>query len=64
MKPDLKIYELVCSSMNVLPQEVIFIDDLKENIQGAVDAGMNGIIFRNVLQLQTDIADIMGKKST
>ncbi|MFZ4619833.1 MAG: HAD family hydrolase [Bacteroidota bacterium] len=64
MKPDRKIYEHVCSTMNVLPQEVLFIDDLAENISGAVNIGMKGIIFRDVQQLQTDFSDLMKKKNT
>ncbi len=48
MKPSPIVYEKVCESMNVEPHEVIFIDDLKENIDGAITAGMNGIVFRDV----------------
>ncbi len=64
MKPDRKIYELVCSAMNVQPHDVLFIDDLAENISGALDAGMHGIIFRDIQQLQTDFSDLMKKKNT
>ncbi len=58
MKPDRKIYDAVCTSMNVRSQEILFIDDLVENVRGAVDAGMNGIVFRDVEQLQTDFSGL------
>ncbi len=52
MKPSRIVYEKVCESMNVEPHEVIFIDDLKENIDGAITAGMKGIVFTNVEQVK------------
>ena len=54
MKPDSIVYEKVCASLNVQPQEVLFIDDLKENVDGAIVAGMKGIIFTNTRQLESD----------
>ncbi len=45
MKPEKIVYEKVCASLNVQPHEVLFIDDLKENVDGAVEAGMKGIEF-------------------
>ncbi len=52
MKPSPIVYEQVCVLMNVKPQEVIFIDDLKENIEGAIALGMKGITFNNVNQIK------------
>lgn len=45
MKPEKIVYEKVCASLNVQPHEVLFIDDLKENVEGAIKAGMKGIVF-------------------
>jgi FMN phosphatase YigB (HAD superfamily) len=64
MKPEKNIYDDVCSSLNVHPNEVLFIDDLKENIDGAILAGMHGIIFRDVQQLQTDFFALLKSKNT
>lgn len=64
MKPEQEIYDDVCSSLNVHPNEILFIDDLKENIDGALLAGMHGIIFRDVQQLQTDFFDLLNSKNT
>ncbi len=52
MKPSSIVYEKVCELMNVEPHEVIFIDDLKENIDGANTVGMKGIVFTNVEQVK------------
>jgi HAD superfamily hydrolase (TIGR01493 family) len=52
MKPSPVVYEKVCESMNVKPSEIIFIDDLKENIDGAIASGMRGIVYDNIEQLK------------
>jgi putative hydrolase of the HAD superfamily len=54
MKPARSVYENVCTSLNVQPHEVLFIDDLKENVEGAISAGMKGILFTDARQLQHD----------
>lgn len=48
MKPDRRAYEKVCTSLNVNPESVLFIDDLRENVEGAKAIGMNGIIYTDV----------------
>lgn len=52
MKPSSIIYDKVCKSLNVQPQEVIFIDDLKENVDAAIAFGMDGIVFVSIEQLK------------
>ncbi len=64
MKPEKNIYDDVCSSLNVHPNEILFIDDLKENIDGALLAGMHGIIFRDAQQLQADFLALLNPKNT
>lgn len=41
IKPDIAIYEDACKKWGILPQESIFIDDKKENVKGAKNAGFN-----------------------
>jgi HAD superfamily hydrolase (TIGR01509 family) len=52
MKPEKIVYEKVCTTLNVQPSEVLFIDDLKENVDGAIAVGMKGIVFSNVNQVK------------
>ncbi len=39
-KPDIKIYEFVVKSNNLLPHETIFLDDNKDNLEGASKVGI------------------------
>jgi epoxide hydrolase-like predicted phosphatase len=54
MKPDAAIYQAVCESLHVSPGQILFIDDLHENITGAQAVGMHTIQFANFGQLKSD----------
>ena len=45
IKPDLRIYQLLCDRYGLKPEECVFIDDLYANVQGAIDAGFQGIHY-------------------
>jgi HAD superfamily hydrolase (TIGR01509 family) len=51
MKPDPAAYRHVAASLNVPTHEILFIDDLKENIDGAIACGMQGIVYTDVPSL-------------
>ena len=51
MKPDPASYRHVAASLNVPPHEILFIDDLKENIDGAIACNMQGIVYTDVPSL-------------
>ncbi|MEX1140130.1 MAG: HAD family phosphatase [Bacteroidota bacterium] len=48
LKPDVEYYARVLRELNLPAQRAVFIDDLPENINGAVNAGMIGIVFKGV----------------
>lgn len=56
MKPESIVYKKVCEALQVDPEDVLFIDDLRENVDGAKTHGMNGIVFSNTRQLQSDFS--------
>ncbi len=45
VKPEREIYELLCSTFSLRPEECAFIDDSTANIEGAERVGMSGIVF-------------------
>lgn len=55
MKPDKEIYEKVLSELNVNNNEVLFIDDVQENIDGAEKLGIKCIKYRNYDELINDM---------
>ena len=42
-KPSLKSFQIVLNDAGLNPQETLFIDDSKDNIEGALKAGLHGI---------------------
>ncbi len=62
MKPDPKIYQLAVESVNVLPEEALFIDDFIENIKAAQRVGMQTIHFTDPEVVQQQLAEITGVK--
>ncbi|MFK8083513.1 MAG: HAD family hydrolase [Granulosicoccus sp.] len=43
IKPDPAIYQHVCDKFSVTAESCVFIDDMKENIDAAIDFGMHGV---------------------
>ncbi|MBX9850464.1 MAG: HAD-IA family hydrolase, partial [Cytophagaceae bacterium] len=46
-KPDVAIYEYVLKDKNLRPEETVFIDDNKDNIEGAKKAGLHVILVQD-----------------
>ncbi len=55
IKPARKIYEITVDRLGCDPEQAVFIDDRQENINGAKEAGLNAILFKNVEQVKTDL---------
>ncbi len=43
-KPSREIYELAASRLGVTPADCMFVDDLELNVNGAIEAGMRGVL--------------------
>jgi len=55
MKPARIVYDYVTNALQVSPHEILFLDDLKENIDGAIEAGMKGVVFRSAEQAEKEL---------
>ncbi|MGQ0826563.1 MAG: HAD family hydrolase [Actinomycetota bacterium] len=45
-KPDPEIYRLICTRMQIVPQDAVFLDDNVDNVAAARAAGMETVHFR------------------
>lgn len=54
-KPEKRIYELMAKRLGVTNNELIIIDDKNENIEGAINAGTFGILYKNPQQLVSEL---------
>ena len=60
LKPDRRIYEALFDRYGLKPEECVFLDDSARNIEGAVAAGMKGIVFENYEQGSRELEKILG----
>jgi putative hydrolase of the HAD superfamily len=57
-KPDVESFELVINKLGVLPQEIVFIDDLLQNVAGAEQAGIRAIHADSVGTMRSKLAEL------
>lgn len=60
MKPAPKIYHLAAESVRVQPEEALFIDDIRVNVEGARQVGMQAIHFTTSVETRQKIAEATG----
>ena len=62
IKPDRRIYEYLLGKYRLIPAECFFLDDMQENVDGAKETGMSGMVFTgdylNVRKMFTKTAGI------
>ena len=59
-KPSKEIFDYLCKTCNITPNEAIFIDDNEENIKSAKEFGLNGYVFdSNVEKLEKYLDEIL-----
>lgn len=59
LKPYEDIYESFFAKFGVKADECVFIDDKPENISGARQAGMYGIVYKDVAQLEHELQPLL-----
>lgn len=57
LKPEKKIYELLCLTYSLKPNECVFIDDTKANIKAAEEFGINGIHLTDINILEEKLKE-------
>ncbi len=57
IKPEPAIYRHTIEKLEVKPEEALFLDDKIENVEGARQAGLHAILFRNPESLQADLME-------
>jgi epoxide hydrolase-like predicted phosphatase len=63
-KPDPRSYALACERLAVAPAETIFVDDLGPNVDGARQAGLHAVHFRDNAQAMAEIEALLHPQST
>ncbi len=59
IKPDPEIYRLTAARLGLHPHECVMIDDIPDNVDGAIAVGMKGIVYQSVTQMDNDLATLL-----
>jgi putative hydrolase of the HAD superfamily len=55
LKPEREIYERIINEYDLEPSATLFIDDMKENIEAAMNLGLRGIVLKNPNDLKIEL---------
>jgi len=58
LKPEKEIYDVLLQRYQLIPEETVFIDDIRENIDAAIQLGIHGIVFENVTQAKSTLLSL------
>jgi epoxide hydrolase-like predicted phosphatase len=61
-KPQPEIYRLGCERIGLAPEECVFVDDLRENCEGAEAVGMTAILHRGAERTVPELERLLGVK--
>jgi putative hydrolase of the HAD superfamily len=62
VKPDARIYTLLCDRYQIAPESCLFVDDVEQNVVGAVRVGMSGHLFDGDIDALRDHIHALGPK--
>jgi putative hydrolase of the HAD superfamily len=58
-KPDPHIYQIAVERLGVAPAEIVFLDDVPENVAAARAIGIQAILFTNNAQVISDLEALL-----
>jgi len=61
IKPDRKIYEILCERFNINPSEAVFLDDNEANVISSREFGLNTIHFKSYEQGKAELEEYLAK---
>ena len=59
IKPDPRIYILACERLRVAPHEALMVDDRELYVNGAREAGMNGILYEDLHSFKQQLNELL-----
>ncbi len=59
-KPDAAIYHLILEQLGVKPQEAVFVDDFRANVEAARETGLHAIHFKSREQALGELENLLG----
>lgn len=61
IKPEREIYEYLCRTYDLVPEESVFLDDRGDNIEAARAYGLHGIVFESFSQASEQLEQLLSR---
>ena len=61
IKPDKKIFEIICERYDITPGEAVFLDDNEANVISSREFGLHTIHFKNYEQGRAELEELLAK---
>lgn len=61
IKPDKKIFEIICERYDIDPREAVFLDDSEANVISSREFGLNAIHFKSYEQGKAELEEYLAK---
>jgi 2-haloacid dehalogenase len=58
VKPDLRIFRCFCETFALAPEQIVYIDDLRHNVEAAGNVGMHAILFTDPTSLREELVQL------
>lgn len=58
VKPNPDIYKRLINRYSLVPEECVFIDDTKKNVEVAIELGMKGIVFTSLEETKKELQEL------
>jgi epoxide hydrolase-like predicted phosphatase len=58
-KPDRAVYQLLCDRLSVAPGELVFLDDMPENVEAARALGIHGVLHNNTVESVRAVSSLL-----
>jgi epoxide hydrolase-like predicted phosphatase len=59
-KPDPRVYRLLCDRLAVSPAELVFLDDVPENVDAACDLGIQALLHEDTAETIKAVSALLG----
>jgi 2-haloacid dehalogenase len=56
-KPDAEIFEIAVARAGIPAEDLVFVDDKQDNVAGAIEFGLDGILFTGAEELRRELRD-------
>ncbi len=58
-KPGPEIYRILLDRYSLRPEECVFLDDSRQNVDGAIAVGINGVLYDDIARVRSELSGLL-----